>query len=66
MRKLLLLFFASVYTGIAIGQCGLTITTPTDSVACGGCFTLTAVGDENAPLLNENFNNQNLGSGWML
>jgi len=63
MKKTLLICSAILYTSLSIAQCGLTITTPTDSVDCGDCFTLTATGDEFAPVLTEDFNGP-LGVGW--
>lgn len=46
-------------------QCTVTIQTATDSVDCGGCFDLTAVGIAQDTLLYESFDNGALGPGWV-
>ncbi|WP_107037818.1 PKD domain-containing protein [Brumimicrobium mesophilum] len=45
-------------------QCSVSITTQSDTVDCGGCFDLTAVGIAQDTLLFEDFNNSALGPGW--
>ncbi|MEX2485770.1 MAG: PKD domain-containing protein, partial [Brumimicrobium sp.] len=37
---------------------------PSDTTDCGDCFTLTAIGEDDVPLLESNFNNNSLGPGW--
>lgn len=45
-------------------QCTLSVSAAQDSVACGDCVTLTADGQADVPLLEEDFNNNSLGPGW--
>jgi len=45
-------------------QCTVTIETVSDSVDCGDCFNLEAVGSAEDVLLNEDFNSSSLGTGW--
>jgi gliding motility-associated-like protein len=45
-------------------QCTVTIETVSDSVDCGDCFNLEAVGSAEDELLNEDFNASSLGTGW--
>ncbi|RFC53205.1 PKD domain-containing protein [Brumimicrobium aurantiacum] len=45
-------------------QCTVTIETQSDSLDCGDCFDLTAVGVAQDTLLGEDFNSGALGPGW--
>jgi gliding motility-associated-like protein len=57
---IVVLFFAHW----SIAQCTVTIVTPTTSVECGDCFTLTAVGESDSVQLSEDFNGGAIGPGW--
>lgn len=56
-------FFVSTIFS-ARSQCSLTVESASDSIACGDCVTLTAIGEAEVPLLEEDFNNNSLGAGW--
>lgn len=64
MKKLLSTIIITAFSFWSYSQCSVTITTPSDSVDCGGCFDLTAVGIAQDILLYEDFNNSTLGPGW--
>ena len=64
MKFIITVLFVT-FTYWSYSQCIVTITTPSDSVDCGGCFDLTAVGIAQDTLLSENFNSGTLGAGWV-
>ena len=63
--KLIITFLLVGFSYWTYSQCSVTITTATDSVDCGGCFDLTAVGIAQDTLLSENFDSGSLGTGWV-
>ncbi|PWH81438.1 T9SS type B sorting domain-containing protein [Brumimicrobium oceani] len=64
--KKIILFIATIFTAnFAISQCDIDINTATTSIDCGNTFVLTAVGTSQISLLDENFNNSTLASGWI-
>tara|TARA_B100000508_G_C11465884_1_gene282536 strand:+ start:19923 stop:21977 length:2055 start_codon:yes stop_codon:yes gene_type:complete len=65
LRKVIPIAVISFFVGNTLrSQCSLSVETTSDSIACGDCVTLTAVGEAEVPLLEEDFNNNSLGAGW--
>ena len=64
MRNLLLLITVLFYAQLITAQCTVVINTPTTSVDCGDCFTLTAEGISITVPLDASFNGSDLGPGW--
>jgi len=62
--KLLTTILLVSYSFWSYSQCTVTIETVSDTVDCGGCFDLTAVGIAQDVLLHEDFDNSQLGPGW--
>ncbi|RYM31315.1 T9SS type B sorting domain-containing protein [Brumimicrobium glaciale] len=62
--KLIITILLLTFSYWSYSQCTVTIQTATDSVDCGGCFDLTAVGIAQDTLLYESFDNGALGPGW--
>ncbi len=62
--KLSLLAVSLFFSYTAKSQCSVTIQAANDTVDCGSCFDLTAEGEAQDTLLNEDFNNSSLGPGW--
>ncbi len=59
-----LIFTLFVFSFSVKSQCSLTVDSAQDSIACGDCVVLTAVGEADVPLLEADFNNNSLGAGW--
>src|SRR5690554_2297184 len=64
MNKILSTIILVSFSFWSYSQCTVTIDTASDSLDCGECFDLTAVGLAQQVLMSENFNNNQLGPGW--
>ncbi|MEX2485164.1 MAG: PKD domain-containing protein [Brumimicrobium sp.] len=64
LRNILLGSLLITFSQSVNAQCTVTIETASDSVDCGDCFDLEAVGLAEEVLLEEDFNSSSLGSGW--
>ncbi|PKR81742.1 hypothetical protein CW751_04275 [Brumimicrobium salinarum] len=62
--RLLLTFLLLTFSYWSYSQCSVTIETVSDSVDCGDCVDLVAVGVAQDTLLYEDFNNGTIGPGW--
>lgn len=64
MKNILTLIVVLFSAHLSMAQCSVVITTPTPSIECGDCATLTAVGTSTSTPLSADFNGSSLGPGW--
>ncbi|MEX1190925.1 MAG: PKD domain-containing protein [Brumimicrobium sp.] len=64
LRNILLGSLLITFSQSVNSQCTVSIETASDTLDCGDCFDLEAVGLSEQVLLDEDFNNSALGPGW--
>jgi len=64
LKKAVIIFIIVIVNVISYSQCNVTITASSNSVICGNSINLLATGYSGLPVMSNNFDLGNAGTGW--